>query len=63
MKDVTSYDGDLAMFRETPKPVHVTHLEFMRWLVEHGRLEHRPAGPPGGQFTMKDVEPILAEVT
>jgi len=51
LKDVRSYDGDLEMFRETPKSINLAHLQFVRWLAEQGRLEHLPAGPPGGEFT------------
>ena len=50
MDDVQSYDADLEMFRETPKPVDVARLRFLRWLAERGRLEHPPAGPPSGAF-------------
>ena len=50
MKDVKSYDGDLQMFRETTRPVGMARLRFLRWLVEQGRLEHLPAGPPGGEL-------------
>jgi hypothetical protein len=62
MKDVISYDGDLGMFRETPKPVDTARLGFMRWLVEHGRLEHLPASPPSGEYAMTDVEDLMAEL-
>ena len=50
MKDLQSYDGDLRMFRETPLPVDVGHLRFLRWLAECGRLEHPTAGPPSGEL-------------
>jgi hypothetical protein len=50
MKDVQSYDGDLRMFREDPKPVGLARLRFLRWLVERGRLEHLAAGPPSGEL-------------
>jgi hypothetical protein len=52
----TSYDSDLAMFREAPKPVSLAYLRFLRWLVERGRLEHSPAGPPAGEFAVQDEE-------
>ena len=45
-----TYDGDLQMFREAPRPVDLAHLRFLRWLAEHERLEHPPAGPPSGGF-------------
>ena len=50
MKDVKSFDGDLKMFRETPRAVNLERLRFLRWLVEQGRLEHGPAGPSSGEF-------------
>jgi hypothetical protein len=50
MKDVQSYDGDLRMFRETPKPVDIARLRFLRWLAERGCLEHPAAGPPSGEL-------------
>jgi hypothetical protein len=63
MKDVTSYDGDLMMFRETPKPIDIARLGFWRWLVEHGRVEHLPAGPSSGELTMAKVSRTsLAEI-
>jgi len=50
MNDVQSYDGDLRMFRETPKSVDLDRLRFLRWLAELGRLEHPVAGPPSGEL-------------
>jgi hypothetical protein len=50
MKDVLRYDGTLEMFCEAPKPINVAHLGFLRWLIEQGRLEHLPAGPPTGEL-------------
>ena len=48
MKDMKSYDGDLQMFPEMPAAVSVPHLQFLRWLIDQGRLEHSAAGPPSG---------------
>ena len=48
-RDVTGFDGDLGMFRETAKPVNVEHLEFLRWLIEHGRLDNSPVPTPDGE--------------
>ena len=50
MSEPQSYDGDLAMFREAPSPLSHAHLRFLRWLAEHGRLEHPPAGQPSGEL-------------
>jgi hypothetical protein len=61
MNDVHSYDGDLRMFRETPRPVDIDHLRFLRWLAEQGRLEHPAAGPPSGELaSARDAEQRLA---
>jgi hypothetical protein len=49
-KDQIHYDGDLEMYREPPRDIDTAHLRFLRWLVEHGRLEHPPAGPPSGEL-------------
>ena len=49
-QQTSSYDKDLQMFREPARPVNVARLRFLRWLVEHERLGHRPAGPPSGEF-------------
>jgi hypothetical protein len=50
MQDTKDYDATLRMFREVPGPVNVTRLRFLRWLAEHDRLEHPPAGPPTGEL-------------
>ena len=61
MKDVQSYDGDLRMFREAPRPVDIDHLRFLRWLAERGRLENPAAGPPSGELaTAHGAEQRLA---
>ena len=60
MKDSRSYDGDLKMFREAPQPVNIERLRFLRWLIEQGRLEHLPAGPPSGPLA-EPAAPPLAE--
>ncbi len=60
MKDMKSYDGDLEMFRETPRMINVAHLEFLRWLSEQGRLEHKPMGPSSGELA-EPVKEVLVE--
>jgi hypothetical protein len=50
MNDLQSFDGDLRMFREAPRPVDIDHLRFLRWLAERGGLEHPVAGPPTGEL-------------
>ncbi len=50
MKSTLRYDGDLQMFCAEPREIKIAHLRFVRWLVEQGRLEHPPAGPPSGEL-------------
>jgi hypothetical protein len=46
----TRYDGDLQMFCETAREPAREALIFLRWLAEHGRLEHDVYGPSGGEY-------------
>jgi hypothetical protein len=57
------YDGDLQMFAETPTALSIPRLRFLRWLIEQGRLEHLPAGPPSGALveTPVDAAPVEPE--
>jgi hypothetical protein len=48
MRAVGRYDGELQMFVDEPREPNYEHLRFLRWLVEHGQLEHSVAGPPPG---------------
>jgi hypothetical protein len=48
MAAMEQYDSTLQMFVQTPQPIDMTRLTFLRWLAEHGRLEHRIAGPSSG---------------
>jgi hypothetical protein len=61
MKDVLRYDGNLEMFCEVPKAINVAHLRFLRWLIEQGRLEHLPAGPPSGELAEVDGGWVLPQ--
>lgn len=47
---VGRYEGALQMFVEGPRDADPAFLNFVRWLVEHGRLEHRAAGPATGEL-------------
>ena len=47
---MASYDGSLQMYVHTPKSVDMRRLVFLRWLAEHGKLEHGTAGPSSGPF-------------
>jgi hypothetical protein len=57
-RDVSSFDSDLQMFREAPKLVDVAHLEFLRWLIEHGRLDH-PSALSSSDDLDGEAEPTL----
>jgi hypothetical protein len=50
MKATGRYDSRLQMFVDEPREVDMARLAFLRWMVEHGLLEHRPAGPSSGEF-------------
>jgi len=50
---MASYDGSLQMFVHAPKDVDIRRLVFMRWLAEHGKLEHATAGPSSGPFAIQ----------
>ena len=45
-----SYDPDLQMLIDQPRDPGLAHLAFLRWLSEHGRLEHDVVGAPGGEY-------------
>ncbi len=45
-----AYDTSLQMFVQTPRPVDMSRLSFLRWLAENGRLEHQIAGPSTGSL-------------
>ena len=45
------YDAELQMFVvDRPREPDVTRLRFLRWLGEHGKLEHQTAGRSVGIF-------------
>jgi hypothetical protein len=52
-----NYDTALQMFVQTPRPVDMSRLSFMRWLAEHGRLEHRIEGPSSGSLVATPESP------
>jgi hypothetical protein len=56
------YDGDLQMFCDAPREPNREALQFMRWLAEHGRLEHKIAGPASGEYAEAAEVADLAEV-
>ena len=56
LHQVTDFDGDLQMFRESPQAVKRAHLQFLRWLIEHERLDRPAAGPPSGEFAEEPLQ-------
>jgi hypothetical protein len=47
-----TYDGSLQMFINAPKDIDMHRLVFMRWLAEHGKLEHGVAGESSGPLVV-----------
>jgi hypothetical protein len=54
------YDSSLQMFVQTPRPIDMARLSFMRWLAEQGKLEHRVAGPSSGPLVGQSAAPPSA---
>ena len=52
MKALGTYDTELQMFVESGSELDFERLRFLRWLVEEGRLEHPPSGPPSGELAL-----------
>jgi hypothetical protein len=50
MAAMGTYDTALQMFVQAPRPVDMSRLSFLRWLAEHGRLEHQIEGPSTGSL-------------
>lgn len=55
MKAVGTYDGDLQMFVQEPRPIQLHWLGFLRWLGERGLLEHEIAGKPAGPLADTEI--------
>lgn len=49
----SSYDPEVQMFVERPREPDLARLCFLRWLAEHGQLEHAVAGAPVGSYTRR----------
>ena len=47
------YDAELQMFTDTPRELNLDRLRFLRWLAEHGRLEHAAAGESVGPLALE----------
>jgi hypothetical protein len=56
MKAVGQYDGSLQMFVEETRDIDLRRLTFVRWLVEHDRLEHPVSGPSSGELVIRPDE-------
>lgn len=54
------FDADLEMFVDDPHDVIREQLRFLRWLGEHGLLEHGLAGPPSGEYAVVDTHTGVA---
>lgn len=60
------FDPELQMFADQPHEPDPDHLRFLRWLAEHGRLEHDIAGASineelgeaGSSATADDEPPV-----
>jgi hypothetical protein len=50
------YDGTLQMFIQSPREVDIRRLRFLRWLAEHGQLEHKVAGRSAGPYCVATPE-------
>ena len=63
MAAMGQYDSTLQMFVQTPHPIDMSRLTFLRWLAEHGRLEHRIAGPSSGPLVNQPTARAAPEVS
>jgi hypothetical protein len=58
MKRMSHYDSELQIFAEPPRDPTIAHLSFLRWLADHGRLEHETMGAPAGEY-IADLDDLL----
>jgi len=58
-----NYDAELQMFVDRGREPDAARLRFFRWLAEHGRLEHGPAGPPAGAYTSATLTEVPTPVS
>ena len=63
MAAMGKYDSALQMFVQTPQPIDMSRLTFLRWLAENGRLEHRIAGPSSGPLVNQPTAQAVPEVS
>lgn len=52
MQALGPYDGTFQMFIQALPAPDARRLRFLRWLAEHGELEHDVAGPPCGSYAI-----------
>jgi hypothetical protein len=50
------YDADLQMFVDYPHEPDRAHLRFLRWLAEHGQMEHQVEGAPVGDYALEALD-------
>jgi hypothetical protein len=50
------------MFVEEPREPDLRRLTFLRWLVEHDRLERPVLGPASGELVAVSVEDAIVEL-
>jgi hypothetical protein len=62
MKPGGRYDSALQMFVEEPREPDLLRLTFLRWLVEHDRLEHPVSGPASGELVVALARAEIAEL-
>ena len=62
-KGGTRYDGELQMFCDTAREPNRAALQFIRWMVEQGRLEHDAAGPPTGEYAAEPLSEASIQLT
>jgi hypothetical protein len=56
------YDPELQMFVDTPREPDLAHLRFIRWLAEHGHMEHEVLGAPVGEYAIEELDEHPAAV-
>jgi hypothetical protein len=44
------YDRELQMYVDEVHDLDISRLRFIRWLVEHGRMDHGVMGIPVGRY-------------
>jgi hypothetical protein len=50
VQSAMKYDDNLQMYCEPVREPRLAHLQFLRWLAEHGKLEHEIVGLATGEY-------------